>query len=53
MVEFTEKEAEALAEFVDDDVTGFAEVASELGMSDDEVEDLLVKLLKCLKEDNA
>lgn len=53
MVTFTDKEAEALATFVDDDVLGFAGVASEIGMSDTEVEELLVKLLKCLKEDNA
>ena len=53
MVTFTDKEAEALASFVTDDVMGFAEVASGIGMSDTVVEDLLVKLLKCLKEDNA
>ena len=53
MVTFTDKEAEALATFIDDDVLGFVGVASEIGMSDTEVEDLLVKLLKCLKEDNA
>ena len=53
MFTFTDKEAEALATFVDGDVLGFAGVASEIGMSDTEVEELLVKLLKCLKEDNA
>ena len=53
MVTLTDKEAEALAAFVNDDVMGFAEVASATGLASSEVEDLLVKLLKCLKEDNA
>ena len=53
MVTFTDKEAEAIATFVDDDVMGFAEVASGVGMTDLEVEELLVKLLECLKDENA
>ena len=53
MVTFTDKEAEALASFVDDDVMGFAEVASGTGMSDTEVDELLEKLLKGLKDGNA
>lgn len=53
MLKLTDKEAEALATFVNDDVMGFAEVASATGLASSEVEDLLVKLLKCLKDENA
>ena len=53
MVTFTDKEAEALAALVDDDVMGFAEVAYEAGMTNLEAQDLLVKLRKCLKDENA
>lgn len=53
MATFTDKEAEALAIFVDADVMEFVEVASGVGMTGLEVQDLLVKLLKCLKDENA